>query len=127
MPYVPSSDQVNLPFVLIPDIVQDHGAGNWRHPIVGSDRCRAVLLHLRPGEAPHPIHRHPRADEVFVILEGTATFMIGDGPAFAAGPGTVACAPAGVRHNIAAGNEPLLFLAIVAPNLNSADEAIEDE
>ena len=127
MPFVAASEALNLPVADLAEISRDLGSGAWRRPLVGSPSCRAVLLHLPPGEEPHPPHRHPRANEVFIILRGIAAFTIGDEPEFLVGPLTVAYAPADVRHRIRVpGPEPLLFISVVAPNLDVPDEAVDE-
>jgi quercetin dioxygenase-like cupin family protein len=44
------------------------------------------------GSGPSP-HVHPRAEEVFHVLEGRAAFRIGNGEDRIVGPGTVLLAP----------------------------------
>ena len=54
-------------------------------------------------------------------------FTVGDEPDFIAGPGCLVFVPRGVRHRIqGAGPEPLVWLSIVTPNLDSPDEVVED-
>jgi mannose-6-phosphate isomerase-like protein (cupin superfamily) len=127
MPFVADSEASNLMLADLPEINRELGPGAWRRPIVASRSCRAVLLHLPPGEEPHLPHRHPRADEVFIVLRGTAAFTIGDEPEFLAEALTVAYAPADVHHRIRVpGPESLLFISVVAPNLDVPDEAVEE-
>jgi mannose-6-phosphate isomerase-like protein (cupin superfamily) len=125
MPYVSGWEALNLGLASLAEISEDLGPGAWRKPIVGSDACRVVMLHLPPGEEPHPPHRHPRADEVFIVLRGIGAFTIGDAPEVMAGPMTTLYAPADVPHRIhVPGPEPLLWLSVVAPNLDAPDEAV---
>jgi mannose-6-phosphate isomerase-like protein (cupin superfamily) len=44
-----------------------------------------------------PMHVHAREDELFYVLEGQHTFVVGDDE-FRAGPGAVVFAPRGVPH-----------------------------
>jgi mannose-6-phosphate isomerase-like protein (cupin superfamily) len=127
MPYVSGREALNLGRASLLEISESLGPGAWRKAIVGSPSCRVVLLHLPPGEEPHPPHRHPRADEVFLILQGLGAFTVGDAPEVLAGPLTVVYAPADVPHRIRVpGPEPLLWLSVVAPNLDAPDEAVEE-
>jgi len=63
-----------------------------------------------PGSGPR-LHRHPYA-EVFVVLEGQATFTVGDETIEAKG-GQIVIAPAGVPHTfVNTGTGPLRQLDI---------------
>ncbi len=127
MPYVSSTEALNVNPVSLSAISDGLGAGAWRKAVVGSDACRVVMLQLLPGEEPHPRHRHPRSDEVFIVLKGRGEFTIGDAPAVIAGPMTTLYAPANVFHRIRVlGSEPMQWLSVVAPNLDAPDEAVEE-
>jgi mannose-6-phosphate isomerase-like protein (cupin superfamily) len=54
-----------------------------------------IQVDLAPGHGP-ALHRHPYA-EVFVVVEGEATFTLGDATQVV-GAGAVVVAPAGVAH-----------------------------
>jgi mannose-6-phosphate isomerase-like protein (cupin superfamily) len=54
-----------------------------------------IAVDSQPGDGP-ALHRHPYA-EVFVVLEGQATFTLGDQRRVVAA-GEVAVVPAGVPH-----------------------------
>lgn len=54
-----------------------------------------IVVDLGPGEGP-ALHRHTYP-EVFVVLEGEATFTLGDEERMVCG-GEVVVAPAGVAH-----------------------------
>jgi quercetin dioxygenase-like cupin family protein len=54
-----------------------------------------IVVDAAPGEGPR-LHRHPYA-EVFVVIEGEATFTLGDETRVVRA-GEVAVAPAGVPH-----------------------------
>jgi quercetin dioxygenase-like cupin family protein len=54
-----------------------------------------IVVDAAPGDGP-ALHRHPYA-EVFVVLEGEATFTLGDEPRVLHA-GEIAVAPAGVPH-----------------------------
>jgi mannose-6-phosphate isomerase-like protein (cupin superfamily) len=125
--YVSASEALNVALASLVEISDQLGRGDWRKPIVGSDKFRVVLLQLSPGEEPHRIHRHPRSDEVLIVLKGSGEFTIGDESPVIAGPMTVLYAPADVRHRIRVpGPAPLQWLSVVSPNLDTPDEAIEE-
>ena len=64
-----------------------------------------IVVHNDPGQGP-ALHRHPY-EEVFVVLEGEATFTLGGEQRVVRG-GEVAVAPAGVAHGfVNSGDGPL--------------------
>ena len=85
---------------------------------VGGDRTRGRLTVIDfvnpPGFAP-PLHRHENEDEVFYVLEGSATFLC-DGLEIAAGVGDLVHLPAGLPHSfIVDTSAPLRVLQITTP------------
>jgi mannose-6-phosphate isomerase-like protein (cupin superfamily) len=58
-------------------------------------RVSVIAVHAAPGAGPR-LHRHPY-EEVFVVLEGEATFTLGTERRIVRG-GEVVVAPAGVPH-----------------------------
>ena len=62
------------------------------------DRYTVSAWSVEPGEPGSGPHRHEVEDEVFLITEGTMTFLVGDrwvdAPA-----GTFLCVPAGMTHD----------------------------
>ncbi len=67
----------------------------------------------RKGLEP-PRHVHRREDEGFYVLEGDATFYVGEGT-HEAGPGTFVFLPRGVPHSFTFETDVVRMLAIVAP------------
>ncbi len=126
MPYVGPEEAINTRTIDVAAIRREMGTPPWRRPLVATDRARWVLWAM-PGGFTQPAHRHPRADEVFQVLEGYASFRFADGgEAVAAGPGTILFAPRGVAHEIAVpGPDPLILLVSVTPNEDAPDETIE--
>ncbi len=61
---------------------------------LGAD-VSVIVVDAAPGEGPR-LHRHPYR-EVFVVLEGEATFTLGDEQRVVHG-GEIVVAPAGVSH-----------------------------
>jgi uncharacterized cupin superfamily protein len=79
---------------------------------VGSRRSGLRHLVVEPGALTYPPHCHSAEEELFVMLEGTGTLLLGDeqypvraGSVVARPPGT------GVAHAFRAGDEPLTLLA----------------
>ena len=126
MPYVGPEEAINARTMDVDAISREMGPPPWRRPLVATDSARWVLWAM-PGGFTQPAHRHPRADEVFQVLEGSATFRFGDGrDALTAGPGTILFAPRGVAHEIAVpGPDPLILLVSVTPNEDAPDETVE--
>jgi uncharacterized cupin superfamily protein len=78
------------------------------------DARRSVLQHMvvEPGALSYPPHCHSSEEELFVVLDGSGTLLLGDeeqpvraGSVVARPPGT------GVAHAFRAGDEPLTLLA----------------
>lgn len=67
-----------------------------------------------PDGTPGPLHVHDRDDETFWILEGGATFEVGDAQ-FHAGAGDVAFGPRGVPHRYTPDPEGCRMLFIMTP------------
>ena len=96
MPYVGPEEALNARMIDVAAIRREMGAPPWRRPLVATASARWVLWAM-PGGYAQPAHRHPRADEVFQVLEGCATFRFADGrEEVTAGPGTILFAPRGV-------------------------------
>ena len=77
-------------------------------------RATVVEFLNPPGFAP-PLHRHLREDEMFLILDGEATFTCDD-EEFTAGVGDFVLLPAGLPHTfVVAPGAPLRTLQITTP------------
>ena len=92
--------------------------GNFLTVKVGADRTRGRLTVIDfvnpPGFAP-PLHRHENEDEVFYLLEGSATFLCG-GEEIEAGVGYLVHLPAGLPHSFLVGTGgPMRVLQITTP------------
>jgi quercetin dioxygenase-like cupin family protein len=125
MPYVGADERPSGALFDLERLADDLGPPPWRSVLVGTDLMRVVLLHWPPGHSTEP-HRHPRADETFLVLRGRAVFTIGDAPEVTVGPGAFLIARQGVRHTIRVPlDDPLTLLASVSPNEDLPDETIE--
>jgi uncharacterized cupin superfamily protein len=75
---------------------------------------QAGLRHLvvEPGALTYPPHCHSTEEELFVVLDGEGTLLLGD-EEHAVRPGSVVARPpaTGVAHAFRAGDEPLTLLA----------------
>ena len=125
MPYVRPEDGLNLPLFNLKELSARFGPPPWRVPLAASSALRVILMAWAPGHTTIP-HIHPRADEVFHVLDGRAMFTIGDAPEIQVGPGTVLVGPHGKMHAIRViGASPFLMLAVLGPNENLPDETIK--
>lgn len=129
MPYVAPEETVAATArgaIDLDTIQREMGPPPWRRPLVATATTRWVLWAM-PGGFEQPPHRHPRADEVFHVLDGRATFRFSGGQGeVVAGPGTLLFARRGVTHSIVVpGPEALILLVSVTPNEDAADETIE--
>jgi quercetin dioxygenase-like cupin family protein len=128
MPYLPPTEALSGPFADLASIRERMGPPPWRVGLVGEPGARVVLLCWAPGFATVP-HRHPGAEELFLVIEGRARFSIGDAPEREIGPGELVLARRDEIHAITVPEDgpELVLLAAVAPNEDRPDEAIESE
>jgi quercetin dioxygenase-like cupin family protein len=126
MPYVAPSEAVSAGPADLAEIRRAMGQPPWRRPLVATETTRWVLWAM-PAGFRQPPHWHPRADEVFHVLDGRAVFRLGgSGGEVVAGPGTVLHARPGEAHEIAVpGPGALLLLVSVTPNEDAPDETVE--
>lgn len=126
MPYVPHADAIARPLADLDELARAQGSGPWRVALVGDDGARAVLLGWPPGFRTIP-HRHPGASEIFAVQAGRLGFRLADHAEVELGPGSFLVARPGELHGLRVlGDVPAVLLAIVAPNEDRPDEAIDD-
>lgn|SRR5487761_1333839 len=78
---------------------------------------------LPPGAGTTP-HYHPKTEEIYYILEGTALMRIGD-ETRQVGPGDAIAIPPGLVHQITnTGQEVLRFLCCCAPSYEHDDTVL---
>jgi mannose-6-phosphate isomerase-like protein (cupin superfamily) len=78
---------------------------------------------LPPGAATTP-HYHPRAEEIYYILSGTAVMQIDDEKR-PVGPGDAVAIPPGCKHQITnTGGQTLVFLCCCAPAYEHSDTVL---
>lgn len=64
------------------------------------NRVNGACLRLAVFEGPYRWHKHPRSDELFIVLEGTLLIELQDGSSLRLGPLQAATVPAGVVHRM---------------------------
>ena len=74
----------------------------------------AIIEITEPPNAAAPLHVHHREDEAFWILEGSATFEVGD-QTIEAGPGDYLLGPRDIPHRFTTGPEGCRMLFILTP------------
>jgi mannose-6-phosphate isomerase-like protein (cupin superfamily) len=73
-----------------------------------------VFRATMPGGFSPPRHIHTREDEVFLVVEGEATFDV-DGRLLQAGPGTSVYMPRGVPHTFRVDSATSQMLGVMTP------------
>ena len=92
------------------------GPHEWlsRPGLTAAEQLLMVRVLMPPGRA-HQFHRHPAMEEIIYVVSGSAEQWVGREKRLL-GPGDIAHIPADVVHGTYnAGNETLVFLAILAP------------
>ena len=93
---------------------RENHRGVWRRlgAAAGARRTGLNHIHLEPGQMAAPPHCHSAEEEVFVVLAGGGTLLLGD-ETETVRPGHVVARPAGtgVAHAFVAGDQGLTFLA----------------
>ena len=112
------SEQILLPFARNPD---EGTAWWWFNSLAvvkaSSKETGGLFTVLEVTDPPNeatPLHVHHREDESFFILEGTATFEIGDSTVEAS-PGDFLYGPRGIPHRYTAGAEGCRLLFFLTP------------
>jgi quercetin dioxygenase-like cupin family protein len=125
MPYVAEQEVVAPGGATLEEIAAGLGRAPWRQPIAASPALRAVLWGWPAGFATVP-HRHPRAEELFLVVSGRAAFGIEGEPERILGPGGVTVAPRDATHEIRVlEGDPFVMLIVLGPNEDAPDETIE--
>ncbi len=85
-----------------------------RKKLIASENMVAELVCYEPGQATVP-HLHPRQDEIFHVIEGKGTVVVGE-EEVRVSAGSVVFGPLGVRHGIRAdAGDRLALMFIKAP------------
>jgi mannose-6-phosphate isomerase-like protein (cupin superfamily) len=88
----------------------------------GDVNISMFITDAAPGSGPE-LHFHPY-EEVFVIIEGTATFTIAD-QTVVANSGDILLAPANTPHKFVNSGEGQLFTINIHPNKRILQEAVK--
>lgn len=89
----------------------------------GEIGASAIVIDAPPGSGPR-LHRHPYT-EVFIVLEGSATFTAGE-DVIAASCGQVVIVPAGVSHKFVNAGPGRLRQVDIHPSGRFITEWLED-
>ncbi len=90
-------------------------------------RNQSLALAVLPPGGVTTAHYHPKTEEIYYILQGTARMRIGAETA-RVGPGDAIAIPPGETHQIEnTGSESLTFLCCCAPGYEHADTVLIDE
>ena len=92
------------------------GPHDWlcRPGLTEARDLQLVRVTMPPGKG-HAFHRHPAMEEIIYVVAGRAEQWVGRDRRVL-GPGEIAHIPKDVVHGTYnAGNEPLVFLAILSP------------
>ena len=96
--------------------VQTFAADKLRkHNLFQTERFFLDVYCLEPGQG-QGAHAHPGSDKVYLVLEGTCRFTVGDAHE-EHGPGAAVLCPAGATHGVEnAGSVRARLLVMMAPN-----------
>lgn len=94
----------------------DRGLHHWLSTpdLTGSEQFISVRVEVEAGNG-HPFHRHPDMEEIIYVLSGSAEQWLKDEKRILE-KGEAVFIPENVVHaTYNAGNEPLVFLAVLSP------------
>jgi len=78
-------------------------------------RVTLTLVTIPPG-ATNQRHSHPDAEQIWIIEQGRAVLLLGDGQSRPVQAGEIVRTPAGAVHGLHnTGSEPLVYLAVTTP------------
>lgn len=83
-----------------------------------STRLAITQVTMQPGHV-NPTHRHAKAEQVWIALEGEGTLLLGEGRSECFRAGDVARFADGDTHGFHnTGSQPFTYLAVTAPPIN---------
>ncbi|MBX3031691.1 MAG: cupin domain-containing protein [Chloroflexi bacterium] len=125
MPYVARAEAIDDHRVDIHEPTPGPRDTRWRRPLIADPDLRVVLIGWPPGFVTVP-HHHPHAVETFQVVSGHLGFRLDDRAEIELGPGGLTIARRGEIHGLRVlGDQPLVFIACVAPNLDIPDEQVD--
>lgn len=102
-PLVPSAhsymnEPVRHPPLTVVDVVAEAASvtDDYRNQVLSKVNTSCLRLAVVSGQ--YPWHRHPRSDELFLVVEGQLAIEVAGGPTLHLGPWQSAVVPAGVIH-----------------------------
>ncbi len=116
---MPNSNEKFLRFISRNDVEVEElpwGPHHWmsRPGLTEADHLLLVRVHMPAGKA-HQFHRHPEMEEIIYVISGKAEQWV-DEKVQVLNPGEMAHIPKNVIHGTYNPfDEPLVFLAILAP------------
>jgi mannose-6-phosphate isomerase-like protein (cupin superfamily) len=126
LPYLPPEEANNKLIETLKEIKARKGSPPWREKVLATSRFR-MLVHCWPPGFGHPKHYHPRADEIWYVIEGQLKVSFNDSEQITAGPGSVLFANKGMVHDMqSSGKVPLVMLVFVAPNEPDDEISLSD-
>jgi mannose-6-phosphate isomerase-like protein (cupin superfamily) len=89
---------VRHPPLTVVDVVAEAAkvADEYRNQVLSKVNTSCLRLGVLGGQ--YPWHRHPRSDELFLVVEGQLEIEVDGGPLLRLGPWQSAVIPAGVIH-----------------------------
>ena len=93
-----ASERVRYPPLEVIDIAREAAAvtDDYRNQVLSRVNTSCLRLAVISGE--YPWHRHPRSDELFLVMEGRFEIELEDGRNFRLGPWQSVVVPAGTVH-----------------------------
>jgi uncharacterized cupin superfamily protein len=92
---------------------------------LGTTDVAVVRFDVEPGEAfSGALHAHAAQEEVFVVLDGTATFQLEAGSVTVGANEVVRFAPGEFQRGYNAGEAPVRAIALGAPRVTPAESPI---
>ncbi len=80
----------------------------------GSNQMAITMVHGEPGSE-QPMHSHPEAEQVYVVVAGTGLMRVNDEVQEVA-PGMLVFIPPGAKHAIRnTGSDPLVYVSATSP------------
>jgi mannose-6-phosphate isomerase-like protein (cupin superfamily) len=93
-----AAEPVRFPPLVVVDIAAEGAAVTeaYRNQVLSRVNSSCLRLAVLSGE--YPWHRHPRSDELFLVVEGALEIDLDDGRTLRLGPWQSAVVPAGTVH-----------------------------
>lgn len=103
------------------------GLHHWlsRADVTGSKQLVTVRVEVEPGNG-HPFHRHPNMEEIIYVLSGKAEQWLEEESRILNKDEAVFIPENMVHATYNAGDEPLVFLAILSPAADLDEDGMVD-